>query len=155
MHKRNRIRFIHQVGDISFVEEVAEMYKKAGFEAEVFTFSENMASIYRDADIAVARSGAGTVAELAATRIPSVLVPLPHAVDDHQRANAEELAKVGGAIMLEQAELTGDRLAKIFIDYLEHPNVLARMFDSLGRMPANDAAGRIARECLEMLPKAV
>jgi UDP-N-acetylglucosamine--N-acetylmuramyl-(pentapeptide) pyrophosphoryl-undecaprenol N-acetylglucosamine transferase len=142
----DRIRIIHQVGKIEAVEKAADMYKRAQLEAEVFPFSNRIADLYCEADLAVARAGAGTVAELAAAGIPSILVPLPHAVDDHQRANAQQIANDGGAIVVEQDVLTGEALAKIVMDFMENPTKLQAMCDALAKTARPDAADHIAKE---------
>lgn len=147
----DRVRIIHQVGKAHEVEDVAVVYRKAGFEAEVFTFSPRMAEFYREADVAIARAGAGTVAELAAVRLPAILVPYPYAVDDHQRANAEELVRAGGAIVMEDSTISGKMLAERLMDFMEHPDQLASMSDALGGVGKPDAAERIAEQCVGMI----
>lgn len=148
---RDRIRIIHQVGSIDAVEQAADVYKRAEFEAEVFAFTEGIAGVYAEADIALARAGGGTIAELAATELPALLVPLPHAVDDHQRANAEELVNVGGAILMPQSQLTGQGVAFALIDFVHHPEKLKAMREALAGVARPDAADVIARECLNMM----
>ena len=146
----DRIRIIHQVGKVGAVEKAADMYKRAQIEAEVFPFSTRIADLYCETDVALARAGAGTVAELAVAGIPAVLVPLPQAVDDHQRANAHQIADGGGAIVIEQDSLTGEKLAQIIIDFMENPAKLEQMRQALERVAKPDAAQRIAKETLEL-----
>lgn len=146
-----RLRFIHQVGKASPVEEIATIYRRNSFESEVFVFTDQMASLYQEADLVVARAGAGTVAEVAALRMPSVLVPLPHAVDDHQSANAEELAKAKGALLISESDLDGEKLAKLIVDFLEHPEKLKAMSDGLAVVGHPEAARRIASNCYDLL----
>jgi len=74
-------------------------------------FIEDMAAAYAEADLVVCRAGATTVAEIAAAGVASVLVPYPHAVDDHQTANARFLADAGAAILVPESELSAERLA--------------------------------------------
>ena len=146
----NRIRIIHQVGRVEVVEQTADMYKRAHLEAEVFPFSTRIADLYGEADIVLARAGAGTVAELAVAGIPAVLVPLPQAVDDHQRANARQIAGGGGAIIIEQDALTGEKLAKIVIDFMNNPEKLEQMRRALEQAAKPNASQRIAQETLEL-----
>jgi len=146
-----RLRFIHQVGNYTPVEEIAEVYRYGGFESEVFKFSDRMADLYAEADVALARAGAGTVAELIAVRLPAVLVPFPYAVDDHQTANAEEMVRLGGALMSQECALTGEALATMLKDFVEHPARLNAMSAALARSAHGDAADRIAEECLKMI----
>ncbi|PWG67898.1 UDP-N-acetylglucosamine--N-acetylmuramyl-(pentapeptide) pyrophosphoryl-undecaprenol N-acetylglucosamine transferase, partial [Enterobacter mori] len=81
----------------------AERYREAGVEAQVEPFIKDMAQAYGWADIVVCRAGALTVSELAAAGLPSMLVPLPHAIDDHQTHNAQYLAREGAAFLMPQA----------------------------------------------------
>ncbi len=146
-----RVRFIHQVGNYTPVEEVADIYRKWQFESEVFKFSDRMADLYAEADVALARAGAGTVAELIAVRLPAVLVPFPYAVDDHQTANAEEMVRLGGALMSQERALTGVVLARMLRDFVDHPARVNEMSAALARSARGDAADRIADECLKMV----
>ncbi|HUB70557.1 MAG TPA: UDP-N-acetylglucosamine--N-acetylmuramyl-(pentapeptide) pyrophosphoryl-undecaprenol N-acetylglucosamine transferase [Acidimicrobiales bacterium] len=90
-------------------------------------YEEDMASLYSAADVAVQRAGANTVAELALAGLPSVLVPLPGAPGDHQSANARAMASAGGAVVVPDAELDGERLAQELGDLLAGPGRLAEM----------------------------
>ena len=101
---------LHQAGR-GQRDAVAAAYRAAGAEAEVREFIDDMAEAYGWADLAVCRSGALTVAELAAAGLPGILVPFPAAVDDHQTANAHFLAARGAAVLLPEATLTAERLA--------------------------------------------
>ncbi len=90
---------------------VQEAYSRAGVSARVAPFFREVADIMRRADVVVSRAGATTLAELAASGRPSLLVPLPGAADGHQQANAEVLAERGAAEVLPEAGLSGERLA--------------------------------------------
>ena len=79
---------------------------------EVLPFVDNMAAAYGNADFIICRAGALTVSEVAAVGLPAVFVPLPHAVDDHQTANARYLSDVGAALLCPQATLTPDVLVE-------------------------------------------
>ncbi|MCL6092029.1 MAG: UDP-N-acetylglucosamine--N-acetylmuramyl-(pentapeptide) pyrophosphoryl-undecaprenol N-acetylglucosamine transferase [Actinobacteria bacterium] len=98
-----------------------------GLVYQVVEYEEDMASLYAAADVVVARSGASSVAELALAGLPSVLVPLPGAPGDHQGANARAMARAGGAVVVDDAELDGARLGKELDDLLSRPERLARM----------------------------
>ena len=141
-------RFIHQSGAAD-EEMVREAYTEKGADAMVSDFFTDMASLYRKADIAVCRAGAGTLAELAAARLPAVLIPYPYAADDHQAANAEGMAGSGGAVMVRESELTAENLAKRLTDYRSGPEALARMRAAIEHnTPVYDAADTIARQIL-------
>ncbi|KON81065.1 undecaprenyldiphospho-muramoylpentapeptide beta-N-acetylglucosaminyltransferase [Azoarcus sp. PA01] len=102
----------HQAG-AKQLEALRAAYAAAGVEGELLPFIDDMASRYADADLVVCRAGALTVAELAAVGAASLLVPFPHAVDDHQTGNAHFLADRGAAYLLPQPELDAERLAGI------------------------------------------
>src|SRR5690606_25570800 len=100
----------HQTGERD-LEMVREGYRRAGLAARVEPFLFAMDREMKAADLVVCRAGATTLAELTAAGRASILVPLPTATDDHQRKNAEALAREGAAAMIEQKDLTGERLA--------------------------------------------
>lgn len=99
----------HQAGRTLEVAQAA--YARAGVSATVEAFIEDMASAFAWADLVVCRSGASTVAELAAAGCPAVLVPFPAAVDDHQTRNADYLVRAGAAVLMPEATLTANALA--------------------------------------------
>lgn len=99
-------------------EAAAAAYKDAGVQASVLEYLEDMASAYGAADLVVCRSGASTLAELAAQRAPSVLVPYPHAAADHQDANARVFERAGAAVRLPESQLES-RLGGVLVDLLE------------------------------------
>lgn len=100
----------HQSG-ANQIEALRAAYAEAGVEGELLPFIDNMAQRYAEADLVICRSGALTVAELAAAGVASVLVPFPHAVDDHQTGNARFLSERDAAILMPQSELTAQGLA--------------------------------------------
>ncbi len=106
---------VHQAGE-KHIDELAANYRQAGVQADTKAFIHNMAEQYGWADLVICRAGALTVAELAAVGVASVLVPFPHAVDDHQTGNARYLADHGAAWLVQQRELTAEGLA----DMLRH-----------------------------------
>jgi UDP-N-acetylglucosamine--N-acetylmuramyl-(pentapeptide) pyrophosphoryl-undecaprenol N-acetylglucosamine transferase len=101
----------HQSG-ARHLEVLKASYARAGVDADCLAFVEDMAHALAEADFVVCRAGALTVAELAAVGVAAVLVPFPHAVDDHQTANARFLADAGAGVLMPQAQLTPDRLAE-------------------------------------------
>jgi UDP-N-acetylglucosamine--N-acetylmuramyl-(pentapeptide) pyrophosphoryl-undecaprenol N-acetylglucosamine transferase len=130
-----RLAITHQTGERD-LEMVRDGYGRAGLQARVEPFLFTMDREMRLADVVVCRAGATTLAELTAAGRPSILIPLPTATDDHQRKNAQALAKTGAARMLEQRELTGERLAGEL-------RALAGDIDARRRM--GDAARAMAR----------
>jgi UDP-N-acetylglucosamine--N-acetylmuramyl-(pentapeptide) pyrophosphoryl-undecaprenol N-acetylglucosamine transferase len=102
----------HQAG-VKNIDAARSEYTAAGVDATVTPFIEDMAEAYAWADLVICRSGALTIAELAATGVAALLVPYPHAVDDHQTANAKYLADNGAALLIQQRDLTADKLAGV------------------------------------------
>ena len=105
-------QIVHQAGE-KHIEALQANYTAAGVQAHCVPFIEDMAGAYEWADLVICRAGALTIAELAAAGVASILVPFPHAVDDHQTGNAMFLVNVGGAFLLPQTELTADSIALI------------------------------------------
>jgi UDP-N-acetylglucosamine--N-acetylmuramyl-(pentapeptide) pyrophosphoryl-undecaprenol N-acetylglucosamine transferase len=140
------LEIFHQTGEADR-ERVAAAYAAAGVRAEVAAFEPEMPRRYRWADVALCRAGALTVAELCMAALPSVLVPYPHAADDHQRANARALARVGAARVLEPATLTGAEVAGVLRELLAAPGELANMSAAAAKRAQPDAAERIVEEC--------
>jgi UDP-N-acetylglucosamine--N-acetylmuramyl-(pentapeptide) pyrophosphoryl-undecaprenol N-acetylglucosamine transferase len=138
---------VHQSGE-AHLEALRAAYAAAGVRGELVAFIEDMARRYAEADLVVCRAGAVTLAELSAGGVASVLVPYPHAVDDHQSANARFLAERGAAILLPQAELTPERLAGL-LGSLERTRLLemARKARALGKP---EAARIVAERCIAL-----
>jgi UDP-N-acetylglucosamine--N-acetylmuramyl-(pentapeptide) pyrophosphoryl-undecaprenol N-acetylglucosamine transferase len=105
-------QIVHQAGE-KHIEALKANYAAVGVQAHCVSFIEDMAGAYEWADLVVCRAGALTVAELAAVGVASILVPFPHAVDDHQTGNAKFLVHAGGAFLLPQNELTPESIALI------------------------------------------
>ena len=143
-----RPEVIHQTGRNGYDETVAA-YQSRGIEADVRPFIDDMAGAYGWADFAVCRSGALTVAELAAAGVPAVLVPFPAAVDDHQTRNAEHVVRAGAAVLLPERELTPVSLAATLRELLEagRPR-LAKMAAAARGTAITDADERLADACV-------
>ena len=107
-----RPQVVHQAG-VKHIEALQANYKAAGVEADTRPFIEDMAAMYEWSDLVICRAGALTIAELSAVGVASVLVPFPHAVDDHQTHNAAYLADAGAAVLMPQPELTVPALLKV------------------------------------------
>lgn len=107
------------------LDKVRERYRNHGIPAELATYFEDMAARLADAHLFIGRAGASTIAELTAVGRPAILIPLPIATDDHQAANARELAKSGGARMIRQEKFTAKELAKQIMALADNPKGLA------------------------------
>jgi UDP-N-acetylglucosamine--N-acetylmuramyl-(pentapeptide) pyrophosphoryl-undecaprenol N-acetylglucosamine transferase len=104
---------------------------------------------YAAADLVVCRAGAMTLAEIAACGVPAILVPYPFAAYNHQVTNAQNLSERGGAVMILDADLTGDRLAVEIQRLVTDRPMLVKMSSNARRFARPDAAERIARSLLE------
>jgi UDP-N-acetylglucosamine--N-acetylmuramyl-(pentapeptide) pyrophosphoryl-undecaprenol N-acetylglucosamine transferase len=144
-----RPEVLHQTGRHNY-EETAQAYRARGIDADVRPFIDDMASAYGWADLAVCRSGALTVAELAAAGVPAILVPFPAAVDDHQTRNAEYAVRAGAARLLPEAGLTPISLAATLRELLEQGRPrLEQMAHAARRSAIVDADVRLAEACLQ------
>jgi UDP-N-acetylglucosamine--N-acetylmuramyl-(pentapeptide) pyrophosphoryl-undecaprenol N-acetylglucosamine transferase len=137
----------HQAGK-GHLETTQRLYGSKDITAEVTEFIDDMAAAYAWADIVVCRAGAMTVAELAAAGLPSILVPFPQAVDDHQTCNARFLADNGAAILANQSklrpEILGDWLSELGVDRKR----LLRMAQNARALARLDATRLVVKECL-------
>jgi UDP-N-acetylglucosamine--N-acetylmuramyl-(pentapeptide) pyrophosphoryl-undecaprenol N-acetylglucosamine transferase len=106
------------------------------------------------ADLIVARAGATTLSELAAARRPAILIPLPTAADDHQRKNAEVISRAGGAEVIDQRELTGQRLGDRLLALAQDRDRRMQMAAAIARFATPDAASRIADRVWQLAGRA-
>lgn len=137
---------VHQAG--RSLEATRQAYQKAGVDGDVRQFIDDMAAEWGWADLAICRAGALTVAELAAAGVAAILVPFPHAVDQHQHANARLLTDAGAGWMVDQADFTPDWLAQK-LDSLDR-RALIEYSDRARKLARNDAAVKVAQACLEV-----
>lgn len=137
------IHIIHQTGERDY-NDARAAYSSVAEAAEVFKFIEDMPAAFARADLVVCRSGASTVAEIAAAGKPAVFVPFPRAADDHQRVNAEALARHGAAVVVEESKLEGVWLAETVAALLQDPPRLHQMSQSAKELAHPNAASDIA-----------
>jgi UDP-N-acetylglucosamine--N-acetylmuramyl-(pentapeptide) pyrophosphoryl-undecaprenol N-acetylglucosamine transferase len=123
---------------------VADNYRRENVPAYIGAFHHQMEEVYSAADLVVARAGAASLAEFAAFSLPSILIPFPYAADDHQTRNAEIYAHADAAILLKQADLSGESLARTIREVMENPQRLQQMAANCARLAPQDAAGRVA-----------
>jgi UDP-N-acetylglucosamine--N-acetylmuramyl-(pentapeptide) pyrophosphoryl-undecaprenol N-acetylglucosamine transferase len=142
--RESRPTVVHQ-GGRAHQARLEENYRRAGVQAALVEFIDDMAAAYASADLVVCRAGAMTVAELAAVGAASVLVPYPHAVDDHQTVNARFLAERDAAVLMPQSELTADRLAGL-VGGLDRGRLL-EMAARAREAARPDATARVADVC--------
>jgi len=134
---------IHQTG-MKDEGVVMAAYAAAGLPSRVHAFESEMANAFATADLVVARAGASTCFELAACGKPSLLIPLPSALRDHQHHNAESFAAKGAADEGVQDKLTSDAVCRYILDRYDHPEKLAKMADRMRSLATPDAAARVA-----------
>lgn len=140
----HRPQVTHQAG-AKQIEALRDAYARAGVEGELLPFIDNMAARYAEADLVVCRAGALTIAELATVGVASVLVPFPHAVDDHQTGNALFLSEKGAAILIRQEQLSAAVLAEA-ITTLDRARLLA-MAEAARALARPQAAEDVAEVC--------
>ena len=145
-----RIEIRHQAGRGAKAEEARAAYAAAGVEAEVLEFVDDMAAAYGWADLVICRAGALTIAELAAAGVASVLVPYPHAVDDHQTRNARHLAAAGAAVLVPQDALDPGVLGERIAAWCRDRGALVGMARRARALATVDAAARVADACLAL-----
>jgi UDP-N-acetylglucosamine--N-acetylmuramyl-(pentapeptide) pyrophosphoryl-undecaprenol N-acetylglucosamine transferase len=147
------LRVFHQTGPADG-ERVRAAYTQAGLDAEVVDFERDMPRRYHEADLALCRAGALTVAELAMAGLPALLVPYPFAADDHQSANARSLTDAGAARVLPSRPLTGADVVRSVDALLAAPETLRCMSAAAAKLARPDAAERIIAACAELLDAA-
>ena len=143
MAVRARLHVTQQARDED-LERVRAAYAHMGVSAEVEPFFSDLPRRMAASHLVVSRSGASTVAELAAIGRPAILVPLPHALDQDQKANADRLQRAHGAIMFDQSRFTPDRLAGEIAGFAAEPGKLAAMATAARGQGILDAADRLA-----------
>jgi len=141
---------IHQTGG-NDREAVAAAYIEAGRTGDrVEAFIDDMAAVYRSARLVVCRAGATTLAELAACGRPAVLIPYPHAANDHQTANARAMVEAGAAVLLAQQDLTAERLANLIGELLRDRQRLEAMAAAARAVAKTGAAKAIVDICRDL-----
>jgi UDP-N-acetylglucosamine--N-acetylmuramyl-(pentapeptide) pyrophosphoryl-undecaprenol N-acetylglucosamine transferase len=146
----SRLRLVHQTGERD-VEMVRAAYRQAGLQADVEPFFYDMGRRLGQADVAVCRAGATTLAEITAAGTAAILIPLPSATDDHQRRNAEVLEAAGAADLLLQADLTGAVLAERLAALAGDRDRRRRMSAAARSLARPDAAKVIVDRALELV----
>ncbi len=132
----------HQTGENDWAVVTAE-YHAAGVAAEVIRFISDMAAEYARADLIVCRAGATTIAEVTACAKACLFIPFPHAVDDHQRRNAEALLKKDACFMMLERELSGETLADAVLNLARNPELVHSTGEKAFALARLDAAGII------------
>ena len=122
---------------------VADNYQRENIPAYVAAFHHAMEEVYSAADFAIARSGAASLAELAAFSLPAILIPFPYAAEDHQTRNAEIFARAEAGVILKESDLAGDLLAPKIRELIEDAGKLRRMSENSARLAPKNAAALV------------
>lgn len=155
IHRGRGLEIWHQTGR-NKLEDTQASYQQlaaatgADIRIQVEAFIKDMAAAYVWADLVLCRAGASTIAELAAAGLPSILVPYPHAVDDHQRSNARWLVDAGAAVLLPQAVLDKHNLQRLLEEFMVDTERLQDMAHRARALAIPDAATRVADVCVEV-----
>ncbi len=142
----------HQAGD-DLLDATIRDYRAANVEARIEAFIEDMAAAYAWCDLVICRAGALTIAELAAAGVAAILVPYPHAVDDHQSVNARFLTEAGAALAMRNGELDASRLTCLLESFLSGGVNRVRLLEmarAARRKSCLNAVEQAARSCLEV-----
>lgn len=145
----DKVSVIHQTGAADF-SKVEHAYVTNDIDADVRDYIDDMASVYASTDVVIARAGALSVSEIASVGVAAIFIPLPHAVDDHQRLNANFLVSNGAAKLVMQNELTSERLAKE-INQLIDDKALLPMAEKARALSHKDALATIEKEVCQWL----
>ncbi|WP_257288574.1 MULTISPECIES: undecaprenyldiphospho-muramoylpentapeptide beta-N-acetylglucosaminyltransferase [unclassified Endozoicomonas] len=146
---KGRIEVWHQTGK-SNLAATRESYRALNIEGRLEPFIDDMAGAYEWADLVICRSGALTVSELAMAQRAALLVPYPHAVDDHQTVNGQYLVNQGAAMMVQQKELNETCLINMLENFVGNPEQLVNMARAAGSVAKPMAAEEVADHCLEV-----
>jgi UDP-N-acetylglucosamine--N-acetylmuramyl-(pentapeptide) pyrophosphoryl-undecaprenol N-acetylglucosamine transferase len=149
VRRRPDLDLVHQTGERDLAQ-LRDAYGRAGVAARVVPFLDAVADEMTAADLVISRAGATALAELAAAGRPAVLVPFPAATDDHQRKNARVVADAGGAVVIDESELSGSRLPDVVDELLGNVAKLAAMRAAMKRLAKPDAAARIVDRLLAL-----
>jgi len=148
MPEERRPEVRHQCGE-KHLDAAQAAYGDHRVEASVQPFIRDMAEAYGWADLVLCRSGALTVSELCVAGMGAILVPFPHAVDDHQTANARQMVKAGGAILVPQPGLTAESLAQTLAELAQDRERILEMATAAKSLARPDATERVVNYCLE------
>ena len=146
------VEVMHQTGELDYVK-ICEMYKENEFSADVYPFIKDMAQAYEWADLVIGRSGAMTVSELSAVGMPSILIPYPHAMDNHQLFNARFLEEKKATVIIEDKKLNSVYLAETIKRILSKDGILKDMAEAAFDETFVNATKNITQFCYKMIEK--
>lgn len=147
---RKDLQFLIQTGKRDY-SMVSEATKHLDIKCKVFEYLDNIGVAYSASDLIVSRAGAATIAEITALGLPSILVPYPYAIGGHQRANASIVAEHGAALVIDDSQLTPQRLAQAILDLIDDEDRLNLMSQKSLELGKPDAANDIAAYILDVI----
>ncbi len=154
LKEMSALRIVHQTGPAEY-ERVSEAYRTAApggsFHSEILPFISDMPAAYEAADVLICRAGATSIAEITACGKASVLVPFPHAINDHQTRNARVLADAGAAELIPECDLSGGKLAALIRELYGDRDRIARMESRAAALGNLESASMIVDECLKLI----
>lgn len=148
--ENQRPTITHQTGQAS-LGQAQQAYLESGITAEVVPFIDDMLAAYANADMVLSRSGALTVSELMATARPAIMVPYPHAVDDHQTDNAQALVELEGGEIIQQTDLTAERLTEALRTWCLDSNKRVAASESIRAQAKTQATEKIVSILIELM----
>ncbi len=146
--KSENLRIIHQTG-VKDYERVKAGYERAGVEARVEKFIDDMGACYAQANLVVCRAGSSSMSEIASVGRAAVFIPLPTAADNHQEVNARIFEQARSALVVAQASLTGAQFAEFLLDLKRHPERIRSMEERVRAFYRSDSAARIVEDLLK------
>ena len=148
--ENQRPTITHQTGQASLAQ-AQQAYLESGVTADVVPFIDDMLNAYENADMVLSRSGALTVSELMATARPAIMVPYPHAVDDHQTDNAQALVELQGGEIIQQTDLTAERLSEALRAWCLDSSKRVAASESIREQAKTQATEKIVNILLELI----
>ncbi len=142
----------HQTGEKT-LKQAQQAYQQSAVEADVVAFIDDMQAAYANADMLLCRSGALTVSELMATARPAIMVPYPYAVDDHQTANAQALVELQGGEVIQQSDLTAERLAEALKSWCLQPDKRVAASNEIRKRAQTQATEKIAALIMDLMKR--
>jgi UDP-N-acetylglucosamine--N-acetylmuramyl-(pentapeptide) pyrophosphoryl-undecaprenol N-acetylglucosamine transferase len=150
---RDDLQVLHLTGERDFSETLAGLRAAQTEEDDllyrIYSYTEDIGAAYAVADLALCRAGATTIAELIACGLPAILVPYPFATDGHQEQNALYVEKAGGAVVVKDSDLSGEKVGELADLLLRNPDRLREMSEAAGKLGKKNAARELAQMVLE------
>jgi UDP-N-acetylglucosamine--N-acetylmuramyl-(pentapeptide) pyrophosphoryl-undecaprenol N-acetylglucosamine transferase len=147
---KDKLKIIHQTGSAD-IDSLSAHYRSRAMDADVLPFIMDMACAFRSADLIICRAGATSIAEITASGKAAILIPFPHAVNDHQTKNAEALTKAGAAVLIPEKGISGKILAETIENFYLHPELIKKMEAKSSSLGNVRAAVDIVDACMGLI----